>query len=121
MVGKPGVFFDYITPILGKPWAIPLELPFYQWIVARWRDFTGMGLDQSGKLVSIGFLLPRLADLENTRRPIRLALAVFLLLPLKNSVERVTPFRIFFDFMTNDGVSGGILEGADLGNASLFF
>jgi Dolichyl-phosphate-mannose-protein mannosyltransferase len=57
MVGKPGVFFDYITPVFGKPWAIPLELPFYQWTVARWRDLTGMGLDQSGKLVSIAFLL----------------------------------------------------------------
>ena len=57
MVGNPSVFFDYITPVLGKPWAIPLEMPFYQWIVARWHELTGMGLDQSGKLVSAFFLL----------------------------------------------------------------
>ena len=57
MVGNPGVFLDYTTPVLGKPWRIPLEVPFYQWVVARWHDSTGMGLDQSGKLVSIAFLL----------------------------------------------------------------
>ncbi|MEI8293871.1 MAG: glycosyltransferase family 39 protein [bacterium] len=60
MVGNPSVLFNYITPILGKPWAIPLEVPFYQWIVARWHEWTGMGLDQSGKFVSIVFLLASL-------------------------------------------------------------
>jgi 4-amino-4-deoxy-L-arabinose transferase-like glycosyltransferase len=56
MVGKPSVFLDYITPVLGKPWAIPMEVPFYQWGVARLHELTGMGLDQSGKLFSIVFL-----------------------------------------------------------------
>lgn len=56
MVGNPKVFLDYTTPILGKPWAIPLEVPFYQWVVARWHELTHMGLDQSGKLISIAFL-----------------------------------------------------------------
>jgi hypothetical protein len=48
-----GMFFDYITPVLGKPWSIPMELPIYQWIVARWHNLSGMGLDQSGKAISI--------------------------------------------------------------------
>jgi hypothetical protein len=56
MVGKPSVFLDYITPVLGKPWRIPMEVPFYQWGVARLRELTGMGLDQCGKLFSIIFL-----------------------------------------------------------------
>jgi hypothetical protein len=56
MVGKPSVFLDYITPVLGKPWAIPMEVPFYQWGVARLHELTGMGLDQSGKLFSMVFL-----------------------------------------------------------------
>lgn len=47
------MFFDYITPVLGKPWAIPMEVPIYQWLVARFHCITGMGLDQSGKLISI--------------------------------------------------------------------
>ena len=56
MVGNPSVFLDYITPVLGKPWRIPMEVPFYQWIVARWHEWAGMGLDQSGKFISIIFL-----------------------------------------------------------------
>ena len=57
MAGDAGMFFDYITPALGKPWQVPMEVPVYQWIVARWHSIAGMGLDQSGKFVSILFLL----------------------------------------------------------------
>lgn len=57
MAGDASMFFDYITPVLGKPWQIPMEVPIYQWIVARWHSMAGMGLDQSGKFVSILFLL----------------------------------------------------------------
>ncbi len=57
MAKDPWIFLSYITPVLGKPWQIPLEVPFYQWIVARWHNISGMGLDQSGKLVSIAFWL----------------------------------------------------------------
>ncbi len=53
MAEDAGCFFDYITPVLGKPWSIPMELPFYQWIVARWHNLSGIGLDQSGKAISI--------------------------------------------------------------------
>ncbi|MFA6176538.1 MAG: hypothetical protein WC765_08180, partial [Phycisphaerae bacterium] len=55
MAKDPRMFFNYITPVLGKPWELPLELPIYQWIVARWHNVSEMGLDQSGKLVSIAF------------------------------------------------------------------
>jgi len=47
------MFADYITPVLGKPWRLPMELPIYQWIVARWHNFSGMALDASGRLVSV--------------------------------------------------------------------
>ena len=89
MVGNPGVFLDYTTPVLGKPWRIPLEVPFYQWTVARWRDLTGMGLDQSGKLVSIGFLFACLWPIWKLLQALSLpaasrflALAAFLSVPL---------------------------------------
>lgn len=55
MTEDSGMFFNYITPVLGKPWQAPIEAPIYQWIVARWHNIIGMGLDQSGKLVSIVF------------------------------------------------------------------
>ena len=57
MAKDPGIFFSYITPVLGKPWQLPMEVPIFQWLVARWHNLTAMGLDQSGKLVSIGFWL----------------------------------------------------------------
>jgi hypothetical protein len=53
MAENAGMFADYITPVLGKPWRIPMELPVYQWIVARWHNGTGMALDPAGKLVSV--------------------------------------------------------------------
>jgi hypothetical protein len=89
MVGNPSVFFHYITPVLGKPWAIPLEMPFYQWIAARWHEWTGMGLDQSGKLVSIVFLFACLLPIWKLLKELSippsarwLTIAVFLSMPL---------------------------------------
>ncbi|MCB9812851.1 MAG: hypothetical protein H6772_00450 [Pseudomonadales bacterium] len=52
---KDGLKIDYITPVLGAPWSIPLEFPTYQGLVAIFADTTGIGLDQSGRLVSIFF------------------------------------------------------------------
>ncbi len=53
MARDASMFADYITPVLGKPWRIPMELPIYQWLVARWHNLSGMALDPSGKLLSI--------------------------------------------------------------------
>jgi hypothetical protein len=82
-MGKdPGMFFNYITPVLGKPWQIPMEVPIYQWIVARWHTISGMGLDQSGKLVSIAFWLAclwpvwRLLELLGFAVPQRCAMGI---------------------------------------------
>lgn len=42
----------YETPLFGPPWAIPLELPVYQAVVARFSSLTGLALDPSGRLIS---------------------------------------------------------------------
>ncbi len=44
---------DYATPVLGKPWAIPLEFPLYQWTVVKTGDWTGLDLIKSGRVVSL--------------------------------------------------------------------
>lgn len=44
---------DYATPVLGKPWAIPLEFPLFQWSVVAVSDWTGLDLIQSGRVVSL--------------------------------------------------------------------
>lgn len=46
----------YETPILGKPWSIPMEVPVYQWLVARFSGLTNYPLDQTGRLISLVFL-----------------------------------------------------------------
>ena len=44
---------DYATPVLGKPWAIPLEFPLFQWTAVAVSDGTGLGLIKSGRAVSL--------------------------------------------------------------------
>ena len=50
---EDGVKLDYDTPILGKPWAVPLEFPLYQGAVAVLARTTGLPLVQSGRAVGI--------------------------------------------------------------------
>ena len=54
---KEGWQLAYQTPMLGYPWTIPLEFPFYQSIVAFITLTTGFSLDAVGRLVSFGFSL----------------------------------------------------------------
>ena len=56
MVGK-SFTLAYETPVLGKPWAIPLEFPLYQLIVARIVDLFDSPLDQTGRFVALMFFL----------------------------------------------------------------
>lgn len=51
----------YPTPILGKPWSIPMEFPLYQWITVVIHRLTDWSLTKSGRAVSIAcfyFTLP---------------------------------------------------------------
>jgi|688.fasta_scaffold18198_6 precorrin-6B methylase 1 len=52
MIGQP-FRLAYETPVLGKPWSIPLEFPLYQWLVARLVGLFGTPLDQTGRFVSL--------------------------------------------------------------------
>ncbi len=47
--------FSYLTPVLGAPWSIPFEFPLYQWLAAMLANATGMGIDNSARLVSALF------------------------------------------------------------------
>lgn len=52
---KEGFRLDYSTPVMGKPWSIPMEFPLFQWITAGLVILTKMPLDQAGRLVSLVF------------------------------------------------------------------
>lgn len=53
--GSPGIAYE--TPVLGVPWSIPYEFPFYQLLVARLAEWTGLPLDSIGRLVSYLFVV----------------------------------------------------------------
>jgi Ca2+/Na+ antiporter len=52
-VQRDGVRLDYSTPVLGKPWSIPMEFPLYQWAVAGWSELTGIETVKAGRSVSM--------------------------------------------------------------------
>lgn len=49
--------FSIETPVLGAPWKIPFEFPFYQMIAGFLSRFSGMTVESSGRLVSILFFI----------------------------------------------------------------
>src|SRR5262245_22992078 len=56
------VFLDYLTPVLGAPWAIPFEAPVYHLLVASLTYITGLELDASGRVVSVLFFFVALGS-----------------------------------------------------------
>ncbi len=52
-VARDGMRLDYSTPVLGKPWSIPMEFPLYQWGAAGWATMTGSEVVQAGRFVSV--------------------------------------------------------------------
>jgi hypothetical protein len=47
----------YQTPVVGYPWSIPFEFPFYQYLVASITGLTNFSLDSVGRFVSYAFLI----------------------------------------------------------------
>jgi hypothetical protein len=86
---RDGFHLDYLTPLFGPPWSIPMEFPTYQACVAGLAALTHWPLEQTGRLVSIVFFLATLpaaydllglAGLARSRR--LLALTVLLSTPV---------------------------------------
>ncbi len=44
----------YPTPVLGKPWSIPMEFPLYQWTAVVVSKVTDWSITKAGRAVSIG-------------------------------------------------------------------
>lgn len=53
----------YPTPILGAPWAVPMEFPLYQWMVVALSNQTGWPIIQAGRAVSAFWLYVAVAAL----------------------------------------------------------
>ncbi len=84
-IAQEGWQLDYLTPLFGPPWSVPMEFPTYQVIVATLHHLTGLPLEQAGRLTGIVFLfaclpalydLLSLADLKPSRRLVVLAVVL---------------------------------------------
>ena len=58
---KDGFILDYITPVLGRGYAIPFEFPIFHFIVAFLSKYLFIPLDISGLLTSLLFAIGALA------------------------------------------------------------
>jgi hypothetical protein len=65
---QEGFRIDYQTPVLGPPWSIPFEFPFYQALVAVIAHLTRLPLDALGRAVSVLFALATLWPLDRILR-----------------------------------------------------
>ncbi|MBS0663483.1 MAG: glycosyltransferase family 39 protein [Verrucomicrobia bacterium] len=50
---EPGLSLAYPTPVLGKPWSIPMEFPLYEWTVAGLRRLSSLPLVECARLVTL--------------------------------------------------------------------
>ena len=75
----------YPTPVVGKPWSVPMEFPLYQWTVVVTGKLTNWSLTKAGRAVSIAcfylalpavFLLLRRWNVAPAHRWLVLALVV---------------------------------------------
>jgi len=54
---QEGWRLDYLTPLFGPPWSVPMEFPVYQYLVVAAARATSLPLEQAGRLVSVLFFL----------------------------------------------------------------
>lgn len=73
-----GNWIAYETPVLGSPWAIPMELPVYQWLVALIASISGAKLEVIGRLISYLFFLLCLWPLHSIFKHLRLSNDAFI-------------------------------------------
>ncbi len=90
---EEGFKIDYITPILGAPWSIPFEFPVYQYIVSGLHEVSGLGLDQSGRVINILFFYISSGMTYQVLRALRFSVAQSLVPVL---LILASPFYLFW-------------------------
>lgn len=83
----------YPTPVLGKPWSIPMEFPLYQWTVVAVSDVTKMPLTQAGRAVSLACFYLTLPALWLLMRGFALSRTVSL---VGLATVIISPFYMFY-------------------------
>ena len=83
----------YETPVLGPPWAIPMEFPLYQWLVVATAKLTGMALAPAGRFIGLAMFLGTLVSTYFLLAAMRVARPARLLVV---ALIAVSPFYIFW-------------------------
>jgi hypothetical protein len=109
-----GPILRYETPVLGPPWAVPMEFPLFQLVVAEICKIFGTPIDQTGRFVSELFhflcfipLWTILGQLGLTRIQRLPALALFALSPFYNFISHlvlIESMALFFSMMYLDQI-----------------
>lgn len=84
---------DYITPLFGPPWQIPLEFPLFQICAALFANWTGLELDAAGRLTSWLFFLGALPAVHLLLAEFRLPRETRLFFP---ALLLLSPIYLFF-------------------------
>lgn len=75
---QQGFQLAYETPVGGRPWALPLEFPIYQAIVAYVAKTFNLDLNSTGRMVSYAFLLLSIIPVIGITKRLKLPGAVSL-------------------------------------------
>lgn len=89
---REGFHLVYETPVLGSPWAIPYEVPIYQWLVALLRTL-GVPIDIGGRLISFFFYIATLYPLWILTRALNLGRSVWLAVAV---LYLASPFYVYW-------------------------
>ncbi len=88
MVADGRGLLDAITPLMGPPWQIPMEMPLFQWLAAQlsfsWLDFADAGrtLSLATFLLSVAVLRRLAIDLDLEPRVANASAALFASSPI---------------------------------------
>lgn len=88
-----GDWLAYETPVLGAPWSVPMEFPWYQWCVALATYLTSAHLDQVGRVISYLFFLLCLIPIGALCRTIGADQRVF---PVAAALLLAAPIYLFW-------------------------
>jgi hypothetical protein len=88
-----GHWLAYETPVLGAPWAVPMEFPIYQWLVALVAHLSAADIDKVGRAVSYASFLLCLVPVRVILRETGLAPQTF---PVAAALLLLAPVHLFW-------------------------
>lgn len=90
---RDGFRLAYLTPVIGSPWSVPLELPLFQILTAYVAKLGGLHLDTAGRAVSYFFCIATLWPIWMLGRVLQLRKRFFL---IAGTLYLASPLYLFW-------------------------